>query len=275
MNHLDRSDLRKHLDPHRSATTKTTIVTVESLAEATELPALGLLHALPDLRRQAGLTNATPFRGRTLPLAPNSIRPACRRCIAVKNIRWPVRVWMRHDHNVCLQHGLWIGPGPATIEDQREVSEEIRAAQQRHNRLIRRYGRRAVHDAFTTARRTSNSWEQRGDCPSGRRRRHREVSGRPPSSAIVDYQLIQYPGIIALTSIFLSPHYQHLANGGHLGQFHTQVRQSAIPDLQVCLTRDLMTWTQRHHEFKIKVRAPGAVAFLQPFETAGPQRSLP
>lgn len=95
-NHVHPMDLREHLAPMRGRT-KTVLVQVDALAAVTGLASMTLLYALPELRNRDHASDAAIFKGRTLPRSPNTVRLACRRCMAAKNAHGPVTVWMRHD----------------------------------------------------------------------------------------------------------------------------------------------------------------------------------
>jgi hypothetical protein len=64
---------------------------------ATGLPESTLAYALPELRHQYSASHSMALVGRNVADDPNTVRPACRRCMAAKGITAEVRVWMRHD----------------------------------------------------------------------------------------------------------------------------------------------------------------------------------
>lgn len=94
------------------------------------------------------------LRGRTLPARPNTVRPACRRCTATRTTAERIDMWYRHEHNGCLRHLLWTGPGAGDPREQVDLAAhpDIVHAQVRHRRLIREHGHGIVHTAYHTAR---------------------------------------------------------------------------------------------------------------------------
>jgi hypothetical protein len=104
------------------------------------------------------LLEALPEVGRTL--APRQpVRYACPRCVS-RHFGMKLKVYMPEHKHVCVKHNIWFGslgpaddaypdpPGPVNVS-QLPI---IRAAQRRHNRLVRRHGREATGHAASTAR---------------------------------------------------------------------------------------------------------------------------
>lgn len=146
------------VDPHKYAHSAhigglQTFIELHALAGATGIPESSLAYALPELRNQYPHLRKSTLRGLTIAGRPNKVRPACRRCVAVKGITADVLVWMRHDQMVCLRHGLWIGTAVGGTAGQFDLAKaaEIAAAQQRHNMLIRRLRRNLVFAVFQRA----------------------------------------------------------------------------------------------------------------------------
>jgi hypothetical protein len=73
-------------------------------------------------------------------------------------------MWYRHEHNLCLRHLLWTGPGAGHPRDQADLGAhpDIVRAQSRHQRLIREHGRGIVHTAYRTAREIWETLTYRG-----------------------------------------------------------------------------------------------------------------
>ncbi|MEV8517500.1 TniQ family protein [Dactylosporangium sp. NPDC051484] len=122
-------------------------VSLGALASASGQPSIVLAYALPELRSQYPEPHGMALRGRTLPGKPNTVRPACRRCTSIRTSAERIDMWYRHDHNICLRHHLWIGPGAEHPRDQADLAwhPEIEHAQVRHRRLIRAHGHGIVH----------------------------------------------------------------------------------------------------------------------------------
>jgi len=233
--------LRMHLDPTRSPTTKTARTSLDTLAAATGHSRLALCYALPELRTQHRAPEALAIRGRTLPRPPNKTRPACRCCMAAKDISRPVMVWMRHDQNVCRRHRLWIGPGANHPDDQSNLAglPEIIHAQQRHNTLIRRHGRHRVQESFHLAQLVCADWDRGGTyARSERARRHQQLHDqRPRMTHLATHRTVQYPEVIALTAVFAWAHQRGIPNEYDLigatrfhYDFYDLVRRHVIPD---------------------------------------------
>jgi hypothetical protein len=149
VNHLDPWILISYLDRGPVAgrwTQQRFNVPLAALAAASGLLPAQLAYALPDIRSQLAELETLNLVGRTQTGEPNYRRPACRRCMAAKNISRAVPIWMRPDHNACLRHQLWIGQGVREPEDQVEIADlpEISQAQIRHRNLIRRHGHKRV-----------------------------------------------------------------------------------------------------------------------------------
>ncbi|WP_432830788.1 TniQ family protein [Dactylosporangium sp. CA-092794] len=194
-------------------------VNLAALATASGQPPLALAYALPELRPQHPDHSAMALRGRTLPAKPNTVRPACRHCAAVRTIAERIDVWHRHEHNICLRHRLWIGPGADHPRDQVNLTahSDIVHAQVRHLRLIRRNGHGVVHTGYHTARLIWETLTYRGwgmphaiarDIPLPPAFGHQNwpADARDPVHAATTY-----PEIITLTQLLVAPHWRPFA----------------------------------------------------------------
>jgi hypothetical protein len=194
-------------------------VDLAALATGSGQPPLALAYALPQLRPQHSDHPAMALRGRTLPTKPNTVRPACRRCAAVHTTAERIDVWYRHEHNICLRHRLWIGPGADHPDDQVDLAAhpDIAHAQVRHLRLIRRHDRGLVHTAYRTARLIWETLTYRGwglshtivrdiALPVGFGHQNWPADARDPVHAAANY-----PEVITLTHLLVAPHWRPFA----------------------------------------------------------------
>jgi len=194
-------------------------VSLAALATASGQPPLALAYALPQLRLQHPGQHTMALRGRTLAARPNTVRPACRRCAATHTRAERIDVWYRHEHNICLHHRLWTGPGADDPRDQVDLAAHpgIMHAQVRHLRLIRRHGHGIVHTAYHTARLIWGILTYRG-----RGLPHAVVRDMhlPPGFGHQDWPArdkdpvhvaATYPEVITLTQLLVSPHWRPFA----------------------------------------------------------------
>jgi hypothetical protein len=194
-------------------------VTLAALATVSGQPPLVLAYALPELRPQYPGQHHVALHGRTLPAKPNVVRPACRRCTATRTAAGRIDMWYRHEHNVCLRHLLWIGPGAGDPRNQADLAAhpDIVRAQVRHRRLIREHGHGIVHTAYHTAREIWETLTYRGwglpaaiarDMPLPGRFGHQDwpADARDPVHCAATY-----PEVITLTGLLVSPHWRPFA----------------------------------------------------------------
>jgi hypothetical protein len=193
-------------------------VTLAALSTASGQPPLVLAYGLPELRSQYPGQHAMAVRGRTLPAKPNVVRPACRRCAATRTAE-RIDMWYRHEHNVCLRHLLWIGPGAGDPRDQVDLAAHpgIVHAQVRYRHLIREHGHGIVHTAYHTARGIWETLIYRGwgvPCALARDMRlpawfgHQDWAGDPRDPV---HQAATYPEVLTLTGLLVSPHWRPFA----------------------------------------------------------------
>jgi hypothetical protein len=194
-------------------------VSLGALATASGQPPLALAYALPQLQPKYPDHRAMALRGRTLPAKPNTVRPACRRCAAVHTTAERIDVWCRHEHNICLRHRLWIGPGADHPRDQVDLAAhpDIVHAQVRHLRLIRRHGRGIVHTAYRTARLIWGILTHRGwGLPDAVVRDVRLPAGFghqdwPANQRDPVHLAATHPEVITLTQLLVSPQWRPFA----------------------------------------------------------------
>jgi hypothetical protein len=178
-----------------------------------------LAYALPELRPQYSEQHSLALRGRTLPTKPNTIRPACRRCAATRTAADRIDMWYRHEHNLCLRHRLWVGPGADQPRDQVDLTAhpDIVHAQVRHLRLIRRHGHGIVRTAYRTARLIWETLTYRGwglplaiarDVPLSAKFGHESW---PADSRDPVHVAATYPEVITLTQLLVSEQWRPFA----------------------------------------------------------------
>jgi hypothetical protein len=194
-------------------------VSLTALATASGHPPLVLAYALPELRSQYPEQHRMVLRGRTLAGKPNTVRPACRRCTATRTSAERIDMWHRHEHNICLRHHLWIGPGVEHPRDQVDLGPhlDIVHVQIRHHRLIRDHGHGIVHTAYRAAREVWETLTYRGwglpyvlarDIPLPRWFRHQDW---PADARDPVHRAATYPEVITLTELLTSPDWRPFA----------------------------------------------------------------
>src|SRR6476660_4919870 len=124
-NHLDPAILRRYLcDTARLGAPR-----IDWLATASGHPVDRLRTRLVG----AGETDRDATRQRL------HARPACRLCMARRQVLHPVYCWYPNYRTVCHHHQRWIGPFARTFDDQRDLrsAPTVRKAARRHIRLYR------------------------------------------------------------------------------------------------------------------------------------------
>jgi len=225
-------------------------VTLAALATASGQPPLVLAYALPELRSQYPGQQGMALRGRTLPARPNVVRPACRRCTATRTAAGRIDMWYRHDHNVCLRHLLWTGPGAGDPRDQVDlaVHPDIVHAQLRHQRLIREHGHGIVRTAYHTAREIWETIIYRGwgvpcavvcDMHLPGWFGHQDWPGDPRDPV---HCAATYPEVIILTCLLVSPSWRPFAMSASAAdheRFRAEFQRRLPPDCRDLASRGL------------------------------------
>jgi hypothetical protein len=225
-------------------------VSLAALATASGQPPLILVCALPELRPQYSARHQMALRGRTLPSKPNTVRPACRLCTAIRTTAERIDMWYRHEHNVCLRHLLWTGPGAADPRDQVDLAThpDIVHAQACHRRLIRKHGHGIVHTAYRTAREIWETLIYRGwgvPCALGRDMRlpgwfgHQDWPGNPRDPV---HHAAPYPAGSPLTGMLASPHWRPFAmsaSAADRDRFRAEFQRRLPPGLRDLASADL------------------------------------
>jgi TniQ len=211
-NHLHPMELHSMITGEPgSYTPKPSPIPAHRLAQLTGIPARILVLALPELAQVAD--EPLPLAGRPRP-GITTTRPACMRCIRGRTAPpWGApRVWSLHEDAIlCIRHRCLRGQPPYALTT---MPETIRA-NQRHRRLIRRYGRTAVRIAFGDAARITT--EHSHALPGFGRRM--EILCGPEWSVMRDdlrHLVSTYPETVELTRLFVSPYWRALILTGHL-----------------------------------------------------------
>ena len=216
-------------------------VSLAALATVSGQSSLVLAYALPELRPQYPGQHHMALRGRTLPAKPNTVRPACRRCTATRTAAGRIDMWYRHEHNVCLRHLLWIGPGAGDPRDQVDLAAhpDIVHAQVRHRRLIREHGHGIVRTAYGTAREIWETLTYRGwglpaaitrDMPLPGWFGHQDWLADPRDPV---HRAATYPEVMTLTELLASPHWRPFAMSASTAdhdRFRAEFQRRLPPD---------------------------------------------
>jgi TniQ len=184
-NHLTPGILRRYL----SETRRHGELHVEWLATATGQPRTALEARLVGLHGKD--SDATRQRRHG--------RPACRLCMARRQVHQPVYCWYPNHHTVCHHHRRWIGPFAHTLDDQRDLSAapDVVAAATLHLHLHRRNGDTTRY-VLREAQRILRWWST-------------AETGKPSHPAAdVDSYIAAYPDLIDLAAILADSHRQIL-----------------------------------------------------------------
>ena len=116
---------------------------------------------------------------------------------------------------MCLRHGLWIGEGVSTENDQVDLTAcpEIIQAHRYHRCLISRLGRVPIAYAYYESRSIQLEWVAQGRFQDVRARRFDRLLGSGwrvnRESAVLN--AVIYPEVVALTGILASAYWRSLA----------------------------------------------------------------
>ncbi len=156
------------------------------------------------------------------------MRPACRRCATVHTTAERNDIWHRHEHNICLRHRLWIGPGADHPRDHVDVAAhpDVVHAQVRHLRLIRRHGHGIAHTAYRAAHLIWETLTYRGwglphaitrdiPLPAGFGHQDWPADARDPVHAAATH-----PEVITLTQLLVAPHWRPFAMSASTADHH-------------------------------------------------------
>jgi hypothetical protein len=149
----------------------------------------------PVLRsRLAGIT-ATDRNGRQQRL---HARPACRWCMARRNVYEPVFCWLPDYVTVCIRHQRWIGRPAHTWQDQKHLADQpdVIAAARIHARLCRASD--IAESDVGDAQRIVDWWARHRGLLDERHQHHHQI---------IDAHIAVYPQIIELADILTT--YRH------------------------------------------------------------------
>jgi TniQ len=242
-------------------------VSLGALSTASGRPPIVLAYALPELRPQYPDQQSMALQGRTLPIKPNAVRPACRRCTATSSTAERIDIWYRHEDNICPRHRLWIGPGADHPHDQVDIAEhpDIVHAQVRHRRLISQHGRGIVHTAHRTARETWEILTHRGwglphaiarDIHLPRSFGHRDW---PTHARDPVHRAATYPEVITLTELLACPQWRPFAmtaSAADHDRFRAELQRRLPPAYHDLANADLQLFAIVRHAPVIQWHQP-------------------
>jgi hypothetical protein len=180
-NHLDPAMLRRYLcDTGRRGEPR-----IDWLAKASGHPASRLRTRLVG----AGDVDRDPGRQR------RHGRPACRFCMARRQVSQPVYCWYPDYRTVCARHMRWIGPFTRTVDDQIDLRDApaVLVAARRHARLHRENPDTATY-LLSEARRILRRW------------RAVETGATFKTIVDIDSYIASYPDLIDLAAILTDSH---------------------------------------------------------------------
>jgi hypothetical protein len=244
-------------------------VSLSAISTASGQPPVVLAYALPELRPQYPDQHSMALRGRTLPSRPNAVRPACRRCTATRTTAARIDMWYRHEHNICLRHRLWIGPGAGQPGDQVDLAAhpDILHAQKRHRRLIREHGHGIVHTAHRTAREiweilTSRGWglpyALARDMPLPSRFGHQDW---PANARDPVHRAATYPEVVTLTELLACPQWRPFAMSASAAdhdRFRVELQRRLPPPYHDLANTDLQLFAIVRHAPVVQWHQPPA-----------------
>jgi hypothetical protein len=233
-------------------------VSLAAVSTASGQPPVVLAYALPELRTQHTGLPRMALRGRTLPGKPNAVRPACRRCTATRTTAERIDIWRRHEHNICLRHRLWIGPGTDHPRDQVDLAAQpdVVRAQVRHWRLIRRHGHGIVHTAYRTAGQIWEILTHRGwGLPHALARdiylpREFGHQNWPADARDPVHRAAVYPEAVTLTEMLVCPHWRPFAmtaSTADRDRFRTEFQRRLPPAYHDLANTDLQLFAIVRH----------------------------
>lgn len=205
-NCLAQEALRRRLQEHRTAPVQAGV-----LATLSGQRPEALRYAMLELCTRQELASMH-IAGRPRPSAIGTFR--CRLCAHSRQVTDWVRCWRRSEDVICHHHRRWTaGHDPEGLDLTGQP--DILQANRQHRRLIRRFGRRTVYNAFTQAEEICNEWIERHRFTThadfGRRMRlflgpgWRADFSQPAVSAAL------YPQVVGLTRLLASPYWRPLA----------------------------------------------------------------
>lgn len=169
-----------------------------------------LVSALPELRTPPALAEFPHLHDTVSPSA--TTRPACTYCVAAIAGRGRrATVFATHDQLICHRHQRWLGSQTLACLAAQQFSlhrcPAVMHANVRHRRLIRRWGRIAVHWRFDDALNAFHSWGRwlivDNDPDIAQRRKALNINDAPPPMSPRNVAS-WYPNAVELTALLLS-----------------------------------------------------------------------
>ncbi len=248
-NQLSRDALVRHL-AHCGDTTGTArdatlnAAAVDRLVILCGRPPASLRRALPGLAR---LSNATPSRPtlRWTWVEPGSLAAACTACVTRRGVRLPVMLRLPSHHYLCLRHSRWLRGRQEPAGTQLDVSglPDVTAAQRRHDNLVRRYGADATGVAHSDAHEVVLGMLRRRRVVGLHDRWDQRVARLGHAGQTLDthdaaLQAALYPEMVALSTLFASPHWAQVATSRDQG-FRTRIFDEIDRRLGISYPRNL------------------------------------
>jgi hypothetical protein len=167
-----------------------------------------LQQAMPTLREPHAVDDPTP-KIRLIPARnANRPHPACRHCMARRDIQQAVVVHLPKHVNLCPDHGIWL----RNVQFDIAAVPELSRAQRDHHRLVHRHPDDQLKAATHTAEDILHGWSQHPLLAS-RWLSRQCLLARDEQHQFLPQYAQQYPELIALTAMIASPHWSRLATG--------------------------------------------------------------
>lgn len=195
-------------------------------------------------------------------------RPACRLCMARRQVHQPVHCWYPAHRTVCYRHHRWIGPLTRTLDDQRDLraAPGVVAAARRHAQLYR-HNLGTADYALREAQRILRWWSVAETAVT-----------RTFPATDVDSYLAAYPDLIDLAVILVDSDRQIHSTTQHtpgraraVAALHARI-QARFPDRsdhgraveQWLYDHHLVAQHSRHRMFSGNTAAPSSPRRRQP-----------
>lgn len=222
---------------------------IETISLWCDQPLVSLDYAMPQLGlQQHGLINPRHFAGRR---AHRIHGLACHRCALAHDAGRFVEIYTTHERAICPKHGLWIGEGTATPEDQLSIGAcpEISAAWHHHKNIIQRQGPTRTRKAFETSRAINWQWYDQFHHFSSTANLFDILATNPPhrasQQATVSASL--YPAIVELTAALASPYWARIAHSNHPNAFLDRISTTITEGWRPAGAHDpLRSWMERN-----------------------------
>ena len=199
---------------------------IEALATWTEYDPTVLCLAMPQLARQdAGKVFDPRSAGR-----PNrKIQGlACHRCALTRCAVGHIQIYTTHERVLCPRHGLWLGDGVETTEDQVPVGacKALNGAWHQHLNLITRFGHSRVRKAFYISSYINRRWYEQLQHFDEFAILHEELTSNRRQEPAQQHPAVAaalYPSTVRLTAMIASPFWLQMAHSGRPDRFLDRV----------------------------------------------------